>query len=379
MLPVLYVFMGQVFDIAVVGATAAGYAAAHYLAKRGCEVVLVDAPHVANECPLTDWAPGNFFRLKGIPKSLRKDAGATEFERVCYHDLKLEKHVQSRLLRPLGVLVEYSRLCKAFHAAAVKANVKFRSSTTPPTIQLEEDQVRLVGTTQVVAKLLLITHSQPGEGLVDLAIPGRMGPRSQLVVAALNVPVGSEESDTFDRALHVLELPERTELGLFFAFAGTVHLRVISNSPAAGTRASELSSMVTDLQRAGILPGSLQLGRARGAVWHPPAAAALELESHVAKRCILAGTAGGFAESITGQTLRPSVESALLAADAAMAALKSPDTQETLMRFKTSWRKHMADYLRPPTTALHLLLPLLFVNQSIVGKFTRALLYGENI
>ena len=49
------------------------------------------------------------------------------------------------------------------------------------------------------------------------------------------------------------------------------------------------------------------------------------------------------------------------------------------MKFKTSWREHLADYLRPPNTSLRLLLPLLFVNQSIVERFTRALLYGESI
>ncbi len=137
--------------------------------------------------------------------------------------------------------------------------------------------------------------------------------------------------------------------------------------------------MLSSLQRAGMLPADLPLGRARGAVWHPPAGAALEMESHVAKRCILAGTAGGFCEPVTGQTLRPSVESALLAAQAALAALQSANTQETLMEFKTAWREHLARYLRPPSIPLHLLLPLLFVNRSMVDKFTRALLYGESI
>ena len=121
------------------------------------------------------------------------------------------------------------------------------------------------------------------------------------------------------------------------------------------------------------------MGRAGGAVWHPPAGVALELETHVAKRCLLMGTAGGFAESVTGQTIRPSLESALLAAETAMAALESPDTQEKLATFKTAWRKKQSSYLRPPSTSLHLLLPLLFVNQSIITRFTRSLLYGESI
>ncbi len=371
--------MSQVYDIAILGATPAGYAAAYYLARHGCEVVLIEAPHPANECPLADWVPQGFFQLLGLPKSLARDCGAKSFRNVRYHNVALDKRVEYRSRKTSGLFLQQADLCKAQRAAAAKAGVKMRSTKTPPTIHLQEERVRLAGTTQLTAQLLLIAHSCPNDVLTDLALPVHTVPQSQLVVAALDVPAGDGHSAALQRALHVIELPERSELGIFFPLDNVIHLRVISNSPAAGTRAEELSEMVTNLQAAEILPGNLQLGRARGALWNPPAGVALELETHVAKRCILAGTAGGFADSITGQTIRPSVASALLAAEMALAALKSPDTQETLMEFKTSWREHLADSLRPPSTSLQLLLPLLFVNQNIVNRFTRALLYGENI
>jgi hypothetical protein len=179
--------------------------------------------------------------------------------------------------------------------------------------------------------------------------------------------------------LHVVELPERTEMGMYFAHRDVLHMRVVSSSAAAGNRAEELSSMVADLQQKELVPDTLQLHRATGATWHPPAGVALELEAHVAKRCLLVGTAGGFVETITGHTILPCVRSALLGAEVAIKALGSEDTQEVLMSFKTHWRKALADYLRPPNTSLHMLLPLLFANERIVAKFTRALLYGENI
>ncbi len=371
--------MPQLYDIAILGATAAGYAAANYLAKHRRQVVLIDAPHTANECPLTDWVPRGFFELRGLPKSLSKRCGAVSFSQVCYHNVRMDKEVRYSSRKSAGQFVRYEALRKELRSAAAVAGVKLRTTKTPPTVQLGEDHVRLVGTIQAEAKLLIIAHSHPHDVLTDLALPARSVPRSQLVVAGLDVPLGAKGKPGIEEGLHVVELPERSELGLFFAMNGTGHLRVISSSTAAGTRAAELSQMVGALQRAEILPGGLQLGRARGALWHPPAGVALELETHVAKRCLLAGTAGGFADSITGQTIRPTVESALLAADAAMAALKSPNTQETLMEFKNAWREQLVDYLRPPNTSLRLLLPLLFVNQNIVDKFTRALLYGENI
>ena len=127
------------------------------------------------------------------------------------------------------------------------------------------------------------------------------------------------------------------------------------------------------------MPKDLALGKAKGAVWHPPAGAALEMETHVTKRCLLSGTAGGFVGSITGQSVAPGIWSSLLAADLAAGALKADNTQDELANFSSSWRVALADYLRPPSTSLKMLLPLLFVNSNIVGKFTKALIEGENI
>jgi hypothetical protein len=227
--------------------------------------------------------------------------------------------------------------------------------------------------------LLVVVQSQPQEILAELALPTRGVPQPPLVVAALDVPVDAQRAQEADGGMHVIELPERSELGIFFVWNQTLHVRIISKSIASGTRAAELSSMINRLQVADILPLGIQLSRAQGAIWHPPAGIGLEMETHTAKRCILAGTAGGFAGAISGQTLRPCVHSALLAADAAAEALKSDDVQDHLMRFKTAWRRELGEYMRPPSTSLHMLLPLLFVNDNIVPRFTNALLFGESI
>ncbi len=372
--------MSKVYDIAILGANPAGYAAAHYLAKHRRKVVLIDPPQAACECPLTDWAPHGFFQTAGLPKSLAKAAGAVPFAKVCYHNVHMDKEVSYGTRKALGTFIQRDQLCKALRAACEKAGVKPHTTKTAPTIQLREDNVRLVGTVQVTAKLLMVTHSRPTDVLAELAIPARATPQSHLVAAGLDIPVSDKDFESLNDSMHILEMSERSEMGLFFATKGMVHLRVISDSLAAGNRASELSEMVAKLQHADVLPSGLQLGRAKGAIWRPPAGIALEMENHVAKRCLLAGTAGGFADSVTGQTLQPSVQSALLAAEAALEALRvSHGVQETLMHFKNAWRKHLADAIRPPNTSLRLLLPLLFVNENIVDKFTKALLYGESI
>ena len=374
--------MKRTYDIAVLGATPAGYAAARYLAAKKQDVIVVDAPRLSTECPLADWLPKGFFQLRGLPKGLARSSRAMDFSRVCYHNVELDKQVDYRTRGTAGHFVRAASLTRAFRAAATKAGAKVRALSSSPAIRLEEDAVQLLlGGRQTRARLLLITHNRPDEVLGELAMPVRNVPGSSLVVAGLDVPVSSRKPAVRQvaGALHVVELRERSELGAFFLANSVLHLRVISSSVAAGTRAAELSGMVSALQQAGVLPADLPLGRAKGAVWRPPAGVALELETHVAKRCLLAGTAGGFVESITGQSLASSVRSALIAADIAIGALKSPEPQGALMKYKTLWRRSLADYLRPPNTSLQMLLPLLFVNQRIVPKFTRALLYGENI
>ncbi len=372
--------MAQMYDIAVLGTTPAGCAAAYHLAKLGLKVALVESPGAFNECPLMDWAPKEFFKLPGLPKGLAAAAKASSFDAVQYHDAKLARQVEYAPRVIAGYFLKTSNLIKALSSAAVKAGAKCFSMKNRPAMHLDEEIVRLLGSVQVTARMLLIAQGSPFDVLGDLAMPVRPATRSFFVSAALDIPLTHKAvAKKIGGALHVVELRERSEMGMFFLSEGVLHLRVISSSTATGTRAAELSSLVAGLQKADLLPADLALERAKGAVWYPPAGEALEMETHVAKRCMLVGTAGGFADTITGQTLAPSVRSAIIAADIAAASLDSADPQDALMKFKTEWRKSLAEYLRPPSTSLHMLLPLLFVNQRIVSKFTRALLYGENI
>ena len=368
------------YDIAILGATAAGYAAAARLAKDGAAVALLDAPGRTVESPLCDWVGRSFFSRPGLPRSLASACEAVAFRRACYHNAELSQAAPHRGRTVIGHFVQAARLTKALRAMAKAAGVTVRRTMSLPAIDLQEQHVSLFGTRRTQARLLLVAQSCPSDIIGELALPMRIVPLGSLTISALDVPIASKDvAKQIGNALNVVQLPERTELGMYFAVGRTLHVRVISSSPAAGTRAAELSTMLAALQAAELLPARLPLGRARGAVWCPPAGVALELETHVAKRCLLIGTAGGFVEAVTGQTLAASVRSALLGAEVASEALASDDCQEALMRFKTIWRRSLADFIRPPNTSLQMLLPLLFANKRIIGRFTAALLEGKNI
>ncbi len=372
--------MAKLYDIAILGATPAGYAAAGVLSKRKLDAVVVDAPAEPIECPLADWVPRGFLQNAGLPDTIVKQAKMTEFKRVIYHNAAMDQEVDYRARKPAGHFVEPGKLTDALKKLCNKSGIRTRGTRTYPAIHLEEDRVELRGTTTVQARILLLCQGRPRDVIAELSLPLRTVPQSELIAAGLDVPVGDvPATKELCGALHVVELPERTELGMFFVTNSTLHVRVISESMASGNRAAELSQLVADLQQAEVLPSKIPLHRAHGAVWHPPAGVALELESHVAKRCLLTGSAGGFADNISGHMLLPSVRASVLAAQTAADALGAENTQEVLMGYKTAWRKALADYLRPPNTSLQMLLPLLFVNNRIVSKFTRALLYGETI
>jgi len=370
--------MAQDFDIAVLGATPAGYAAAYSLAKKGRQVILLDAPDQPSESSLSDWAPREFFDIPSLPKGLEKACAAKAFKQMVYHNSDLSKQVEYSTRATIGYFLNVKDLLTSFRRLAVAAGVKIRSCRTRPTVRLLEDHVDLLSTPLTRARLLLIACNTPAEAVVELTLQGQHLPQPPMVVVALDVPMGAA-AKPLAGALHVIESRDRSDMGMFLVAGGQLHIRMISASVASGTRVAELTALVAKLQRAGIVPANLPLSKATGAVWYPPAGMALELETHVAKRCMLIGTAGGFAESITGQTLFPSIKSAVIAADIAQVALDHAHTQDELMKYKTLWRKNLADYLRPPNTSLQMLLPLLFVNQQIVAKFTKALLFGDSI
>jgi flavin-dependent dehydrogenase len=373
--------MPKIYDVAILGATTGAYAAATHLARKKRDVVVIDAPSDASTaCPLQEWIPKTFFDLPDIPKTLVRETGATAFKKVRYLNADHDDTADYSSPVVAGYFLDPGELLQALKARANKAGVRTTSTTTPPAIELQEDRITVIGSHRTRARMLLITQSRPANVLPMLARHARRPAASSMTCVGLDVPLGkSADPKDLDEYLHVVERPERSEFGLFFLRDRTVHLRLISTSAAAGNRAEELSTMLRGLQDAQVLPDELALGKARGALWHPTAGVALDLEAHEAKRTLLAGSAGGFAESVSGHSLLPGVQSSLLAAATLHAALNAEKPQNELMTFRDVWRNELAEYLRPPNTSLQMLLPLLFVNKRIVTKFTRALLYGEDI
>jgi len=109
------------------------------------------------------------------------------------------------------------------------------------------------------------------------------------------------------------------------------------------------------------------------------AGSALEMESHVGKRCLLIGDAGGFVSAFSHDGLYPALRSGELAAETVAAALRARVLQDELATFSTVWRSELAEYLRMPNTDLGLLMPMVFSNPQMSRRIARAFLLGQTL
>lgn len=364
----------------MLGRTAAGLTAACRLARAGRRVVVAECSTDLAESPLADWLAADVLGREPALKGAIKAAGGEAFSEIRFYSSDGQRTARHAGRKTLGYFLPAGGLIEALAAAARHAGATFAQPSDLSDIRLQEDSVTLAGRPPSAARVLLVACSRPDEVTGWLNMPGGNVPRGTLTVVGMDATVpGSAVARHLGKALHVVHLSRDGDLVLAFAAGHAVHVRLVQ--PAAhGLSVEEAAAMLPEaLQQAGVLPEALPAGAVRTALWAPPDAVALDLEDHVAKRALLIGTAGGFADRVTGQTLGPSIRSAVLAADVVDRSLPTADVQAALNTFNTVWRGELADALRPPHTAVGMLLPLLFANKQMVTRFAGAMLHGGSI
>lgn len=370
--------MAKVYDIAVLGATAAGYVAAASLARQKHTVVVVDAPAGRTESPLADWIPSDLPRDCELFRKAKSALGVP-FKSMVFHSADLTRQAEYTSRGTLGYILQSEKLLEGLDGLARKAGVEKIKLEQPPKLEMRETSVRLHGQRELSSQLLLIAQDNPAEVVANLALPVRTVPPERMTICGLDAPLVRGRRAKAMPALHVVAFHGTDMMGMFFAVDGLMHVRIVSSAFAPPATIDSLVKLISGLKTNDLLEGRLELNKAKAAIWHPPGGMALELEMHTAKRTMLVGTAGGFASATTGQTLDPSVRSALVAADVAENALHSRKVQETIWQYKNQWRETLADRIRPPGTSLQMLLPMVLTNKAILGKFARAFLYGQSL
>jgi len=373
--------MPKTYDIAVLGASAAGCVAATILARAGRDVILIDAPASPTESPLADWLPADLPADCRQVRDVRRSGMEGPVRAVCFHSPDMTDQALWRQRSVAGYVVRSANLLGALARKAREAGVSAARTDVPAPLDLGERAVAVdLGKRTVEARLLLIAKDTPAEVLNGLNLPARLVPVGGITACGLDVPLprGAIRKELAG-VIHVVAVEGVERLGVYFAAGTVLHVRVISTNDSDPVRAADLSALIARGQRSGLLPDRLDLAKASAAIWKPPGGIALDLENLLAKRTLLVGTAGGFVSSVAGQTLDATVRSAMIAADVADRALGADQPQDVLGEYKAQWRDAIAERIRPTGTNLRMLMPMVLSNRAMTERFAKSLLCGQNL
>jgi flavin-dependent dehydrogenase len=296
---------------------------------------------------------------------------AVEFSglRLRSWDLKKSAEVKDKELR--GWIVARDVLDAALMAQAATAGVEVLQGVSPTAVNLGESCAVAVLSDgrEVRGRILLIADG----------IDSRTAPLANMRSAA--------RVRDLPRSLHVVSSIDGREAALDVVLGGGRAAQLVTLVRAAGqlrlsfvTRdsssppATQLHLFLEAARMEKLLPAKLTPEPVAGL---SPAGAALDMETHVGKRTLLIGDAGGFVAAFSNEGIYPALKSGWLAAETAARALKSPVVQDELATFSAVWRAELAEYLRMPNTDLSLLLPLVFNNAQMSKRVARAFLMGQ--
>ena len=360
----------ELFDLVIVGAGPAGTAAALRGRELGATVCVVEAVRFPRPRVCGGWTgPAGVAALRKLGVEAR-NAGAVEFSglRIFSIDLKKSAAVKDKDLS--GWIVDRAKLDSALAARAKAAGAELRFGAAVEGVTLSEERatLRLGDGATVTGKILFIADGvrSATARLANLPAAGRLAEAAHFAYAegsAIKGAVGLDVAIGAGRLVQIATIvrgPDRTRLSLASRAKPDATLesfRAVAQATAGlGIAPAELSA-----PSAGVLP----LG------------AALDIESHVGKRCILIGDAGGFVATFSGEGIFPALRSGEIAAEVACKAIKSRWVQDELAGFGDAWRSQLADYLRMPNTDLSLLMPLVFSNAQMSARVARAFLLGQ--
>lgn len=357
-------------DVVIVGGGPAGCAAAIAARRQGLTVLLLE-PRAAVASPgCAGWLGPAAVRQCGACGVDAKSAGAATFTglRLWTWDLATKVEIDDPELT--GWIVTAPALGNALLTAAREAGAAVRTAAVAH-IQLGETSaaLRLADGDQVSGQVVLIADgaASPTARLANLAgapPDGPAGTAARVCGRLAMDGVGLEVIIGAGRALRVATVARRGR---------EVCLTLLTHDGSSPAEA-QLAALLATARSVGAWPiADTDVPAAVPCL----AGAALELDSHVGKRCLLVGDAGGFSAAFSNEGIYPALRSGWLAAETVARAVRAPVLQDELASFSAAWRADLADYLRMPNTDLGLLLPMVFNNAQMSRRVGRAFLLGQ--
>jgi halogenation protein CepH len=366
------------YDVAIVGAGPAGSTAAIILASQGHRVIVLDREKFPRPVPCAGWVSAKAKSALGELHAEAADLLDRPFTDVSFYNLDFTKKAKPRFKDVVGYIIDRGQFDNLMIKTAVRQGATFQQQAQVKDLRLRESSVdlSLADGANVTSRLLILASGRNTELLDRIGFARRVGESpiwSAQVEGAIPVELSPDPT-----VIVVLGLDGGNSFGLCTSMGK--HLVINVNWRGEPDHVlPQLARLCRTAYEKKIVPVDLSPKAESARVLRSPAAAALDMDTHVAKHTLLVGDAGGFISSASNEGIYPAIWSAKLAAKAVNSALKSTYSQDELMAFDSLWRMEMADHLRSPHTDIRFLLPLIFSNQPMADRMGAAFFSGENI
>jgi flavin-dependent dehydrogenase len=359
------------YDLLIVGAGPAGSAAACRARQLNLSALLIDREQFPRPRPYAAWISPAGIELCAAWGLKAQAAKAAEFKGLRLHSWDLKRSVEVKDPQLRGWLVDRAVFDHALLRVALRKKAQALLGVGIQELRLGEDQAaaELSDGRVVNGKVVLIADGidSPAAQLANAAAAGTQGHLARCLSVEFEAPKAQVGLEVVIGPRQVGQLATLVRAGRW------QRLSMLAREP--GWAAEEhFQAFIEAAAASGFLPPD---ARARPVTLVSPAGAALDMDSHVGKRCLLIGEAGGFVAAFSNEGVYPAMKSGWIAAETAARALKAPLLQDELTSFHSAWRSELADYLRRPNTDLSLLMPLIFSNPQMSGRVARAFLLGQ--
>lgn len=361
----------ELYDLVVVGGGPAGAAAGLRACRRGATVLIIEKEKLPPARTRAGWlGPAGVALCRECGVTVKK-AGAKRFKGLRLHswDLKRSMSIEDREWG--GWLVSRAEFNQALLKEAARAGAEELCGVEVQDLRLGEDRA-----------VLHLRDGRAVAGSVVLIADGPASPAGRMAGLACaaeqpGVPQGVflnyETKEKAARLDVVIGASRAGQLATVVRLGGLVCLSLVTRAMQAPIE-QQFRSLCDNALEHGLLPEGTPSEPTRELC---PGGVALDMDTHVGKRCLLIGDAGGFVAAWSNEEIYPAMRSGWIAAEAAVRALQAPVLQDELASFGVAWRGELADYLRMPNTDLSLLVPLVFNNRQMSWRIARAFLLGQ--